>query len=428
MIDGRGNLYGSTYAGGANKTGMVYTLQAPPTYSVSGQVTVNGSGLTGVSVSGGSGLSATTDASGNYTLTNVPVGTYTLTPTLTNQTFTPATKTVTVTNANLIGINFAAATYTVSGEITDTSGNILKSVILTASNGLSTYTHSNGVYFLPGMPAGTYTLTPTLSGYTFAPATRSVTIGPTATNINFTGTQLFSISGKITDSAGNIVRGVILNAGNGLSTYTHSDGSYIFSGLTAGTYTLSVSLNGYAFTPTTQTITVGPSATGVNFVAAELYNLSGKITDLTGNILTGVILNTGNGLSTYTHSNGVYNLTGLAAGTYTLTPTLAGYTFAPASQSVMIGPSQTSVNFTGTQLFTISGKITNAAGEVINGATIRAGNGVTALSHSNGVYVLTGLAAGTYTVSISYKSATFTPASQSVTVGPSQLGINFTAN
>ena len=52
------------------------------TGTLSGKVTDAGTGaaLSGVSVTiSGSALVATTDASGNYSITNIPVGTYTIT-------------------------------------------------------------------------------------------------------------------------------------------------------------------------------------------------------------------------------------------------------------------------------------------------------------------------------------------------------------
>ena len=45
------------------------------------------------------------------------------------------------------------------------------------SNGsTSTTTSSTGAYTLSGVANGTYTLTPSLSGYTFSPVNRSVTV------------------------------------------------------------------------------------------------------------------------------------------------------------------------------------------------------------------------------------------------------------
>jgi hypothetical protein len=53
--------------------------------------------------------------------------------------------------------------------------------------------------------------------------------------------------------------------------------------------------------------------------------------------------------ATVTDSNGDYIFTGLDNGSYTLTPSLAGYTFTPAIQTVIInGANSTINNFTAT--------------------------------------------------------------------------------
>jgi serine protease len=79
-------------------------------------------------------------------------------------------------------------TYSVSGTITNASGAGISGV--TVSNGtVSATTNSSGAYTLTGLANATYTLTPSLGGYTFSPASRSVTVnGANVTGIDFTGT------------------------------------------------------------------------------------------------------------------------------------------------------------------------------------------------------------------------------------------------
>lgn len=82
----------------------------PGNYSVSGTVTSStGAGIGGVTVSNGT-VSATTNSSGAYTLSGLANATYTLTPSLSGYTFTPASRSVTVNSANVTGINFSGVT------------------------------------------------------------------------------------------------------------------------------------------------------------------------------------------------------------------------------------------------------------------------------------------------------------------------------
>ena len=75
---------------------------------------------------------------------------------------------------------------------------------------------------------------------------------------------------------------------------------------------------------------------------------------------------------------------------------------------------------TATATYSISG---NAG---TSGATVSAGT-TSATSDASSNYTVAGLAAGTYTVTPSKTGCTFSPASQSVTVGPNATGKNFTA-
>ena len=82
-----------------------------PTYSISGTTDAAGATVT-VSANGSTAGTATADASGSYTISNVPNGTYTVTPSLASYTFTPTSASVTVNGANVTGVNFTAGTVT----------------------------------------------------------------------------------------------------------------------------------------------------------------------------------------------------------------------------------------------------------------------------------------------------------------------------
>lgn len=84
---------GGPYGGDA----LVAKLAMTPTYAISGRVTGAGDlGIQGVVVSAGAGSPAVTDANGEYAITGVLSGTYTLTPLPICYSFEPVTRTVTV--------------------------------------------------------------------------------------------------------------------------------------------------------------------------------------------------------------------------------------------------------------------------------------------------------------------------------------------
>ena len=76
-------------------------------YTISGQVlTSTGNPLSGVSIKTTSGLMVATDASGNYTLSNIPNGSYTLYAEKSGYTFSPVALDVSLSGANLSNQNF----------------------------------------------------------------------------------------------------------------------------------------------------------------------------------------------------------------------------------------------------------------------------------------------------------------------------------
>jgi hypothetical protein len=75
----------------------------------------------------------------------------------------------------------------------------------------------------------------------------------------------FQVSGKISDSAGSPIQGVTVSDGAGHSTVTDAAGLYLISGLGSATYILSPVLSGMTFSPSSQTVTIPPSAANVNF-------------------------------------------------------------------------------------------------------------------------------------------------------------------
>jgi hypothetical protein len=406
---------------GPNKTGVNFAATRV-TYSVSGTVTLNASGLIGVTVSAG-GKSATTAANGTYTISGLVAGNYTVTASKTEHTFSPASHSVTL-GPNKTGVDFTASvqTYSIAGRVTLGGAGLVG--VTVSGGGKSAATAADGTYSLTGLAAGTYTVTASKSEFTFTPASHSVTVGPNRTGVDFAANGVtYTVSGLVTLN-GDGLAGVTVSAG-GASALTSAAGTYTISGLGSGTYTVTASKAEFAFAPASHSVTLGPNKTGVNFVATPLtYSISGTVTE-NGSGLAGVTVS-GGGASALTGADGKYTLSNLAAGTYTVTASKAEYSFAPGSHSVAVGPNKSGVDFVGTRgTYSISGAVTlNGSG--LAGVTITGGS-ASATTAADGSYTLTGLSAGTYTVAASKSEHSFAPASHSVQVGPNKSGVNFVA-
>lgn len=125
------------------------------------------SSISGATVST-SGKTATTDSTGHYTLSGVPVGTQTVTATAsayrTNSVLVSVTRRLTVTAPR---INLAQNWGTVTGTVTRSSdaAAIAGAVITVAGTTLTATTNSGGSFTLSQVPAGTETVTASAAGF-----------------------------------------------------------------------------------------------------------------------------------------------------------------------------------------------------------------------------------------------------------------------
>ena len=78
-----------------------------------------------------------------------------------------------------------------------------------------------------------------------------------------------------------------------------------------------------------------------------LYSITGHVTDARNHPLAGVTVAAAGGPSAITDATGAYAITGLTAGSYTLTAARKGYSFSPSGLSVSLPPNATSQDFVG---------------------------------------------------------------------------------
>ncbi|MRR11556.1 PEGA domain-containing protein, partial [bacterium] len=155
-----------------------------PNGTVMGTVrTSAGIAIPGATVAVTGGGSATTNASGAYSI-SLPAGTYTLTASASG--YTAQAKTVTVVSAQAAPLDFslsAAPTVgAVSGTVTDATTSAAVSDATVTIGTRTAATASNGTYLVTDLATGNYTITIAKAGYTTYSANLSVTAGSTTTH------------------------------------------------------------------------------------------------------------------------------------------------------------------------------------------------------------------------------------------------------
>jgi len=397
---------------------------------------------------------ATTDANGNYTISGLDPGNYTVQEVQQagwTETLGMAGYTVTVSSGqNVTGIDFGNfQDVSISGlKFNDHNGNGVQDA---GDQGLQGWhvlvngvdratTDANGNYSVTGLGPGIYTVqevqqagwTETLgmAGYTV-----TVSSGQNVTGIDFGNFQDVSISGlKFNDHNGNGVQDAgdqglqgwhVLVNGVDRAT-TDANGNYSVTGLGPGTYTVqevqqagwteTLGMAGY-----TVTMSSGQNVTGIDFGNFQDVSISGlKFNDHNGNGVQDAgdqglqgwhVLVNGVDRAT-TDANGNYSVTGLGPGTYTLqevqqagwTETLgmAGYTVTVSS-----GQNVTGIDFGNFQDVSISGLkfndhngngVQDAGDQGLQGWHVLVNGVDRATTDANGNYSVTGLGPGTYTL------------------------------
>jgi hypothetical protein len=342
----------------ANSFGSVTSATADVSLSfiITGRVVdSNSNGLREVTVTAGMS-NAVTDASGTYLISNLPVDTYQVTPSLACYHFTPGSQPVTIGQTNGVA-NFVAAadSYTISGRLTNGTVGISGATI--CAGGRTTVSDSNGNYVFSNFCGGTSQIVPSLAGYCFQSNSLTVTVTGDTNGLNFSGTpspQAFSISGRVFDPTGQGLPGVaVVGAGAGCNI-SDTNGYYVISCVPASEadgYVLSAVSSSYKFSPSQTNVIVNssqPNVTNVNFYAiAPEYTISGHVFDSTNGTGVSAARILVSSLGTIrADSSGFYSFS-VPASTLTLTPSpVSSYaSFVPTSRTVTVPPALMNVDF-----------------------------------------------------------------------------------
>jgi uncharacterized repeat protein (TIGR01451 family) len=230
-----------------------------PTFSLSGKlISDNSLFFAEVELSGPVHARIIADVNGNYEFVNLPAGEYTVTPINGAFDFNPPSRTVTITNANLTGLDFVATfvPLSITGHVKDNNGNPLAGIKITigfpGAIGSDVLTDANGFYaFSQLFRGGTYFVVPDpLSLYDLVPSQQTFTNLIGNQILDFVGTKppAHTIAGRVVDPITdqgisgirvNLAQDSIVDAG---FTFTNANGDFSFGERKANhAYSVSIS-------------------------------------------------------------------------------------------------------------------------------------------------------------------------------------------
>jgi hypothetical protein len=342
--------WGTSYSGMALNSVSIVNLQAPARI-ISGNA---GIGAVTLSYTDGTAKTATADSAGLYTFT-VPSGwTGTVTPSLAGYTFTPASKSYTNLLADQTGQDYTAnlippSSYTISGN-----AGVAAATLSYTDGTAKTATADNAGLYTFTVPSGwTGTVTPSLAGYTFTPASKSYTnLLADQTGQDYTANLIPPSSYTISGNAG--VGAAILSYTDGTPKTATADnaGLYTFTVPSGWTGTVTPSLTGYTFTPDSKSYTnLLADQIGQDYVANLIPPSSYTISGNAGIAAATLSYTDGTAKTVVADANGLYTFTVPSGWTGTVTPSLPGYAFAPINTSYAnVLADQLTQNYTATNI------------------------------------------------------------------------------
>ena len=182
------------------------------------------------------------DPNGNYEFVNLPPGAYTLTPINNALDFSPPSRMVIITNADITGLDFVGTfvPFSISGHVKDNNGNPLVGFSMfvgsPGSQGNQVFTDANGFYAFTNLSRGGFYIVIPDSGtlYDFVPTSRVIQ--------SLAGDEVADFVG--TKQPANVIAGRVIEAGSGVelsgirvdlssnsenaSTFTEAHGIFTF--------------------------------------------------------------------------------------------------------------------------------------------------------------------------------------------------------
>jgi hypothetical protein len=358
----------------------VFTLTAPtptpPTsFTLAGRVTqADSSGLNGVTLSrSDGGGSVVTANGGSYSLT-VPSGwSGQLTPSYSNGSFDPISRSYSNVSANQSGQDFrwtapapTPISFTLAGRVTQADSSGLDGVTLSRSDGGGSVVTSNGGSYSLTVPSGwSGQLTPSYSNGSFDPISRSysnVSANQSGQDFRWTAPAptpiSFTLAGRVTQADSSGLDGVTLSRSDGGgSVVTSNGGSYSLTVPSGWSGQLTPSYSNGSFDPISRSYSnVSANQSGQDFrwtapaPTPISFTLAGRVTQADSSGLDGVTLSRSDGGgSVVTANGGSYSLTVPSGWSGQLTPSYSNGSLnsatVPSGWSGQLTPSNSNGSF-----------------------------------------------------------------------------------
>ena len=358
--------------------------------------TVSGSGLVTAVVLGSATVTATSEgksSSATITVASVPVASVTVSP----------------TSASIA----VGATQQLSAVTKDSAGSSLAGRVVTWASSNAAVATVNSAGLVTGVAAGSATITAASEGksgtavitVTIVPVA-SVTVSPASASLFVGGTRQLSAVTK--DAAGNTLTGRVVTWASSNPAVATVNSSGLVTAAGAGSATITATSEGKSGTAAITVTVVPVAAVTVSPASATIAvggtrQLSAVTKDSAGGTLTGRVVTWSNSNTAVATVNSSGLVTGVAAGSATITATSEGKSSTAAITvivvpvaSVTVSPAAATIVVGGTQQ--LSAVTKDSAGNTLNGRVVTWSSSNPAVATVSASGLVSGVAAGSASI------------------------------
>ncbi len=291
--------------------------------------------IEGATLKGFSDKQAITDANGNYTAIEVQNWNGTITAEKGDYAFTPVSFTIEdLSKDETFVFNEELNIYTISGTVTNNTGEPLPNVVLTGFSSTNVETDANGNYTTSENEGWSGTIIPTLDGVTFSPTSIEIKDLSTNKTVNFSEAKRYRIYGRAEIFYLNLpIPDVEFLGFSDPNVTTNKNGEYSTTEYEGWSGTVTLESGRFSFSEDL-TITSLQADVEKNFSGSYKWlTVSGKVERNDGKPVQGVILK-GLSESPKTNEKGIFEASETDGKSITITPELDGYIFSPESITI----------------------------------------------------------------------------------------------
>lgn len=323
-----------------------------------------------------------TDVNGNYLIENIPSGTKGNLIVQSGKNKYPSAEMTINSNTNF-NFTIPLATKDIVVKVKDKNNKAIEGAVVEVYDDNITYTNttdSTGIVTFYYLEDKEWNIKVIVNGNTFT------TTSDKLEDNTIIASAEYSLKGDVIDSSGKVSKDVTLRLTGSVSTVkTNSDGKFDFGNLYEGTYEINI-YNDYGQLLGTKDVTLNSNTELHLVLNVALTDITGVVTDTSGNVVENVkVSNTELG-DTLTDSNGKYEYINVIDKYYEIKIEYNDEIFNTDSDH-----SSTVV----AHKYTISGIAYDNTGSPMEGVSIALGDNIVT-SDSNGYYIFEGILNGTY--------------------------------